>query len=162
MPSLRQVRMAGKRGAPGVNVSQRRKARRVLVQALYQWQMNRTSARLLTAEYTGSGALDKADRPFFDAVLGRVLASPSQLDELYGDLLDRDQERLDGVELAILRLGACELRHRPDVPARVVIDEYIELAKLFGAEASHKYVNGVLDKLAGRLRPTEMGSEPDG
>ena len=148
-----------RRGAPGVNVSQRRKARRVLVQALYQWQMNRTSARLLTAEYTGSGALDKADQPFFDAMLGRVLASPSQLDELFGDLLDRDQERLDGVELAILRLGACELRHRPDVPARVVIDEYIELAKLFGAEASHKYVNGVLDKLAGRLRPTEMGTE---
>ncbi|MYF09828.1 MAG: transcription antitermination factor NusB [Gammaproteobacteria bacterium] len=148
-----------RRGAPGVNVSQRRKARRVLVQALYQWQMNRTTARLLTAEYTGSGALDKADRPFFDAMLGRVLASPSQLDELFGDLLDRDQERLDGVELAILRLGACELRHRPDVPARVVIDEYIELAKLFGAEASHKYVNGVLDKLAGNLRPTEMGRE---
>lgn len=148
-----------RRGAPGVNVSQRRKARRVLVQALYQWQMNRTTARLLTAEYTGSGALDKADRPFFDAMLGRVLASPSQLDELFGHLLDRDQERLDGVELAILRLGACELRHRPDVPARVVIDEYIELAKLFGAEASHKYVNGVLDKLAGRLRPTEMGRE---
>ena len=142
-----------------MNVSQRRKARRVLVQALYQWQMNRTTARLLTAEYTGSGALDKADRPFFDAMLGRVLASPSQLDELFGDLLDRDQERLDGVELAILRLGACELRHRPDVPARVVIDEYIELAKLFGAEASHRYVNGVLDKLAGSLRPTEMGRE---
>ncbi|MDD9963622.1 MAG: transcription antitermination factor NusB [Gammaproteobacteria bacterium] len=142
-----------------MNVSQRRKARRVLVQALYQWQMNRTTARLLTAEYTGSGALDKADRPFFDAMLSRVLASPSQLDELFGDLLDRDQERLDGVELAILRLGACELRHRPDVPARVVIDEYIELAKLFGAEASHKYVNGVLDKLAGSLRPTEMGRE---
>lgn len=148
-----------RRGARGVNVSQRRKARRVLVQALYQWQMNRTTARLLTAEYTGSGALDKADRPFFDAMLGKVLASPSQLDELFGDLLDRDQERLDGVELAILRLGACELRHRPDVPARVVIDEYIELAKLFGAEASHKYVNGVLDKLAGSLRPTEMGRE---
>lgn len=148
-----------RRGAPGVNVSQRRKARRVLVQALYQWQMNRTTARLLTAEYTGSGALDKADRPFFDAMLGKVLASPSQLDELFGDLLDRDQERLDGVELAILRLGACELRHRPDVPARVVIDEYIELAKLFGAEASHKYVNGVLDKLAGSLRPTEMGRD---
>lgn len=148
-----------RRGAHEVNVSQRRKARRVLVQALYQWQMNRTTARLLTAEYTGSGALDKADRPFFDAMLGRVLASPSQLDELFGDLLDRDQERLDGVELAILRLGACELRHRPDVPARVVIDEYIELAKLFGAEASHKYVNGVLDKLAGSLRPTEMGRE---
>ena len=147
-----------RRGAHEVNVSQRRKARRVLVQALYQWQMNRTTARLLTAEYTSSGALDKADRPFFDALLGRVLASPSQLDELFGDLLDRDQERLDGVELAILRLGACELRHRPDVPARVVIDEYIELAKLFGAEASHKYVNGVLDKLAGRLRPTEMGT----
>ena len=145
-------------GSPGVNVSQRRKARRALVQALYQWQMNRTSARLLTAEYAGSGALDKADRPFFDAMLGRVLASPSQLDELYGDLLDRDQERLDGVELAILRLGACELRYRPDVPARVVIDEYIELAKLFGAQASHKYVNGVLDKLAGRLRTSEMGS----
>ena len=95
-PSVRYAlapasKMAGRRGAPGVNVSQRRKARRVLVQALYQWQMNRTTARLLTAEYTGSGALDKADQPFFDDMLGRVLASPSQLDELYDDLLDRDR-----------------------------------------------------------------------
>ena len=148
-----------RRRPPDVNVRKRRKARRVLVQALYQWQMNRASPGQLTSEYTASGSLSKTDRPFFDDLLATALARPDALDALYADLLDRDQDRLDGVELAILRLGACELQHRPDVPARVVIDEYIELAKLFGAEASHKYINGVLDGLAGRLRPSEMAPE---
>ncbi len=140
-----------------VNVRGRRKARRALVQALYQWHMNAAEAKAMIAEFTGDGALQDADRPFFAEVLTRTLTETDVLDALYEGALDRANEQLDGVERAILRLGACELRNRPDVPWRVVIDEYVELAKLFGAQDSYKYVNGVLDKLAGQLRPEELG-----
>lgn len=136
----------------------RRQARRALVQAIYQWQMNAASAAALTAEYAAAGTLRGADRPFFDEILGAVIAHYDELDGLYEGVLDRQRERLDGVELAILRLGVCELKRRADVPGPVVIHEYIELAKLFGAQDSHKYINGVLDKVAGQLRP----DHPDG
>ena len=135
-----------------LDVRGRRKARRALVQALYQWQMNKASAADLAAEFAEGRALKGADRPFFNDVLERALARVAELDSLYEGVLDRDLARLDGVELAILRLGVCELLCREDVPATVVIDECIELAKLFGGQDSHKYINGVLDKLAGQLR----------
>ena len=137
-----------------LDVRGRRKARRALVQALYQWQMNKASAAALAAEFAEGRALKGADRPFFNHVLESALARVAELDRLYEGVLDRDLDRLDGVELAILRLGVCELLCREDVPATVVIDECIELAKLFGGQDSHKYINGVLDKLAGQLRPS--------
>ena len=140
-----------------MNVRGRRKARRALVQALYQWHMNAADPAAIVAEFTGDGALKDADRPFFAEVLAHALAEPSALDALYEGALDRTNKQLDGVERAILRLGACELRSRADVPCRVVIDEYVQLAKLFGAQDSYKYINGVLDKLAGQLRPGELG-----
>lgn len=130
----------------------RRKARRALVQALYQWQMNEASAAHLAAEFSASGTLKGADRPFFNQVLETALARVKELDGLYEGALDRARERLDGVELAILRLGVCELLCREDVPVPVVINEYVELAKVFGAQDSHKYINGVLDKLAPQVR----------
>lgn len=123
------------------------------MQAIYQWQMNAASAAALTSEYAAAGALAQADRPFFEEILAAVIGRRDELDSLYEGVLDRDRERLDGVELAILRLGVCELKCREDVPGPVVIDECVELAKLFGAQDSHKYINGVLDKVAGRLRP---------
>lgn len=147
--------MQGQDSQP-VNVHRRRKARRALVQALYQWHMNAAKATAIVAEFVDNGALKDADRPFFDQVLMRTVTETDALDALYEGVLDRAKEQLDGVERAILRLGACELRSRPDVPWRVVIDEYVELAKLFGAQDSYKYVNGVLDKLAGQLRPEEL------
>ena len=136
-----------------LDVRGRRQARRVLVQAVYQWQMNASSAAALTSEYAADGALKTADRPFFAEILAAVIARTEEFDGLYEGVLDRDLERLDGVERAILRLGVCELKCREDVPGPVVIDEYVELAKLFGAQDSHKYINGVLDKVAGQLRP---------
>ena len=136
-----------------LDVRGRRKARRALVQALYQWGMNEASAADLAAEFSASGALKGADRPFFNQVLETALTRMEELDGLYEGVLDRARERLDGVELAILRLGVCELLCREDVPVAVVINEYVELAKIFGAQDSHKYINGVLDKLAPQLRP---------
>ena len=148
-------------GAQKPRVQARRKARRALVQAIYQWQMNRAGIETLGAEFHESAALAKADGAFFDDVLGMVTEQADRLDEAFAGLLDRDLSALDQVERAIMRLGACELIHRPDVPYRVVIDEYVELAKLFGAEQSYKYVNGVLDRLAARARAAERGTEAD-
>ena len=81
---------------------------------------------------------------------------PCAVDALFAGYLDRGTHELDKVELAILRLGAYELKHRIDVPFRVVIDEYVELTKLFGAEDAHKYINGVLDKVAADTRAVEV------
>ena len=133
----------------------RRKARRALVQATYQWQMNDMGTGALRAEFHAGKALAKADGDFFDDVLGMVTGQSEGLDARFSGLLDRDLHALDQVELAIMRLGTCELLNRPDVPYRVVIDEYVELAKVFGAEQSYRYVNGVLDKVAKKLRGAE-------
>lgn len=138
------------------NVWARRKARRALLQAVYQWQLSGNSLADIRADFHGGDALKKGDGQFFDEMLAIALNSSDELDECYRGLLDRKLEQLDQVERAILRLATAELRDRIDVPFRVVIDEYVELAKSFGAEDSHKYINGVLDKLAGTLREIEV------
>ena len=104
------------------------------------------------------GALKKADREFFRELLRGVVFGTEELDALLAPALDRRVEELDKVELALLRLGAFELKHRIDVPFRVVIDEYVELAKAYGAEESFRYVNGVLDRLAQDLRALERSA----
>ncbi len=136
----------------------RRRARRALVQAVYQWQMAGSPAGEIEAEFQANGSLDKADRAFFGDLLRGVLREHVALDELLSPLLDRPMGELDNVELAALRLAARELADRPDVPYRVVIDEYVELTKLFGAEEGHKFVNAVLDGLAAKLRPVEVAA----
>lgn len=136
----------------------RRRARRAALQAVYQWQMTAADAHAVEKEFLDSGALKKADEAFFSALLRGVMFGSGALDALFAPLLDRGVHELDKVELALLRLGAYELKERIDVPFRVVIDEYVALAKVFGAEESFKYVNAVLDKLAGELRPMERPS----
>lgn len=133
----------------------RRRARRALVQAVYQWQMADADTAQLEVEFLEAQALQKADVEFFTELLRGVLHHSSEIDALFLAYLDRTLASLDQVELAILRLGAFELKNRVDVPYRVVIDEYVELAKLFGAEDSYKYINGVLDRLAGEVRQIE-------
>jgi N utilization substance protein B len=128
------------------------------MQAVYQWQMTGVDVQPLELEFRAAGALKKADEAFFSALLRGVLLHAPELDERLAPLLDRKVTELDRVELALLRLGAYELEHRIDVPYRVVIDEYVELAKGYGAEASFKYVNGVLDRLATTLRQAERSS----
>ena len=136
----------------------RRKARRALLQALYQWQLNATPFPDLYAQFSAGEALKKADAEFFQESLRRVLREAQALDEQIEPMLDRRLSELDQVERALLRLGTDELANRIEVPFKVVIDEYVELAKSFGAEESHKYINGVLDRLARELRPLETSS----
>ena len=133
----------------------RRRARRALVQAVYQWQMTRTPVAELEDDFAASGALDKADAAFFSEILRLALLKTGELDAVIEPWLDRPLDKLDNVERAVLRLATCELLHRIDVPFRVVIDEYVDLTKLFGAEEGHRFINGVLDKVARSVRKSE-------
>ncbi|MGI9326223.1 MAG: transcription antitermination factor NusB [Pseudomonadales bacterium] len=157
-----------------INPWARRQSRRALVQALYQWQMGGNPASAVLQEFLDSDSLKKADRAFFSecfaAVVKCIDRTPNeetpvsvpieeQLDPLFAELLDRQVSELDQVERAILRLGTFELKHRIDVPYRVVIDEYVELAKVFGAEESHKYINAILDSVAKQTRSAETAHD---
>lgn len=139
------------------NAAARRKARRFALQAIYQWQLAEGDAHEIEAWFRVENDMRKVDTDYFHELLKGVIAEAVSLDEALTPLLDRPVKELSQVEKAILRIGAFELLHRPDVPWKVVINEGIELAKLFGAEEAHRYVNGVLDKLARRARPAETG-----
>ena len=131
----------------------RSRTRRAALQALYQWQMTGHTAEELHAQFKESPPPGGFDPAFFDALVGGVIIDFETLDTDIAAFADRPVTELDPVERAILRMGAHELRTMVEVPWRTVIDEAVELARTFGAEQSHKYVNGVLDRMARRLRP---------
>ena len=139
----------------------RRKARRFTVQALYQWQMTGANIGVIETQFRTDNDMCKTDVAYFHELLHEIPKCVNELDDTFRPLLDREIKDLDRVELAILRIGTYELSKRPDVPFKVAINEGIELAKYFGATASHKYVNGILDKVAQRLRVLEMKANRD-
>lgn len=135
----------------------RHKARRFAVQALYSWQVGGGTPAGIEAYYRSENDMARTDVGYFRDLLYGVIAAASRLDETYASFLDRPAKDLDPIERAILRIGVFELRERPEVPVRVAINEGIELAKMFGAtDDSHKYINGILDKVARRLRAAEL------
>ena len=136
-------------------ISARRKARQYLVQALYQWQLNKSPTQAIQDQFCNNQSMKKVDKDYFIEVLHAIPRQIAQLDEQLGPHLDRPLNELSPTELAILRLGCYELGQRLDIPFKVVINEAIELAKRFGADDSHRYINGVLDKLAPHLRRAE-------
>lgn len=136
------------------NIAQRRRARSLLIQALYQWQIAGTAVNEIEAEFRADPK-GKIDWDFFHEVLSVMPEHCCAVDEQLSTMIDRKLEELTPVELSILRLGLFELMQRIDVPYRVVINECVDLAKKFGASESHKYINGVLDKAAKQLRKTE-------
>ena len=136
----------------GVSNNPRSRARRAALQAIYQWQMTAEALETIAAQFRGDKSWKRIDEELFSALLHGVPANVTALDESLQPILDRPVAQLDPVERAILRMGAFELTHREDIPWRVVINECVELAREFGAEQSHKYVNGILDNLARRTR----------
>ena len=139
----------------------RHEARRRALQALYQWQVAGQDLGAIEKQFLEDEEMhmDRADLEYFRGLLHEVPAHLERWDEQLRPYLDRAVDSLDPVERAILRLGVYELNERLDVPYRVVITEAVELAKTFGAEGSHKYINGVLDKVgrANAMRAAELG-----
>ena len=138
----------------------RHKARRLATQALYTWQMGGQDIPDIDEKYRLEHDMSKVDQEYFNDLLHQVPVHVEELESLIIPHLDRELEQHDPIERAILRLGIYELAHRPDVPYKVVINEGVELAKTFGAEDGHKYVNSILDKLALRLRAAETRHKP--
>ncbi len=133
----------------------RSKARHFALQALYQWQLSGQGIADIEAQFLDNEELANTDVGLFVNLLRGICADTAVLDQAVDPLLSRPISQVDPVELAILRIGVFELMQHQDVPYRVVIDEAVEMAKVFGADQSHKFVNGVLDKLAPQLRPLE-------
>lgn len=131
-------------------------ARHKAVQALYQWQVSQQDASSIDVQFHEDQDLRKVDVAYFQELLHQIPQRLAELDAGIAPLLDRGLSEVDPVERVILRIGAYELQFRPDIPYRVVINEAIEMAKTFGGEQGHKYVNSVLDKLARKVRVTEM------
>ena len=136
----------------------RRRAREFALQAIYQWLLNESPAETLLAQLREQKEFPKADQPLAEALLRGVIANADALRQLLTPLLDRKMKELSPVEHALLLLSAFELRDHAQTPYKVIINEAIELAKSFGGTDGHKYVNGVLDKLAAELRPDEVNA----
>ena len=136
--------------------AQRRRARHYGLQALYQWTLSGASPSDIEAEFRVDNDFRHTDGEYFSAVLKGVVDDVDGLESLFEPALDRTLDELDPIERNLLRLGTFELRDRIDVPYKVVISEAVALAKKFGATDSHRYINGVLDKVARELRQIEL------
>lgn len=134
----------------------RRQARSRAVQALYQWQMTGNNLADIEAYFLDEQDMKGVELAYFQELLHQIPAKLKELDEQISPFLSRPLEQVDPVERAILRLAAYELAYRPDVPYRVIINESVELTKVFGAEHGHKFINGVVDKAAQSLRKEEV------
>ena len=150
----RHPRKDGRRD--GVDPVTRARARRRALQAVYAWQMSGGLVEQVIAQFAHEQAHEIADLEYFDDLVRGVVKHRASLDEALVGYLDRPVEEVDPIERAVLRLSAYELIHRIDVPYRVVLNEAIEIAKRFGSEHGHTYVNGVLDKAATEWRATEF------
>ncbi len=142
--------------AGGGNRSARRRAREFALQGLYGWLVGGQDSAGIEGHLMESDGFDRCDVEHFRGVLHGVIDDVAALRADIARYIDRDVKDLSPVEHAILLIGAYELKHRLEIPYRVVINEAVELAKGFGGTEGFKYVNGVLDKLAAQLRPQEM------
>jgi N utilization substance protein B len=145
---------AGERKAPAK--SARRRSREFALQGIYQWLLSGEEAGAIEAHIALIPGFERSDKPHFDALLYGVIKEVDSLRAEIAPQLDRPITELSPVEHAILLMGCFELRHQLDVPYRVIINEAVELAKSFGGTDGFKFVNGVLDKMAGDSRPTEV------
>ena len=141
--------------ADGVDPHARSRARRRALQAIYAWQLSHTAIGKVIDQFQNEQDMEVADQEYFEDLVRGVEANLGTLDEALSHFLDRDIAQVDPIERAVLRIAAYELRHRIDVPYRVVINEAIETTKRFGSEHGHTYVNGVLDHAAAQWRAAE-------
>lgn len=144
-------------------ISERRVARKLAVIAIYQWQMTQNDYADI---YLGlqedkdlSKDMTKADMAYFQSLSKTVIEGVAAIDAELNPFLDRDAEHLDQIERAVLRMATCELMNHAEVPYKVAVNEAVNLSKKFGADQAHKFINGVLDKVGAKLRPTESSTK---
>lgn len=138
--------------------SSRRRSREFALQGLYQWQLARGDPETIAIQLAEAGGFEKIDAEYFSALLNGTVGNAPALEQEIAPCLDRAFRQLSPVERGILLLACFEFMHQPQVPYRVVINEAVELAKSYGGTDGHKFVNGVLNKLAARVRAAETGA----
>ncbi|HJV80089.1 transcription antitermination factor NusB [Noviherbaspirillum sp.] len=141
---------------PNKNRTPRHRAREFALQGLYQWLLNNEDTGAIDAHIREAHGFDKADAEHFDTLLHGTIRQVDKLREGLGPLIDRPIDQLSPVEHAALLIGAYELSNHLEIPYKVVINEAVELTKSFGGIDGHKYVNGVLDKFAAKVRDVEV------
>ena len=139
--------------------SARRRSREAALQGLYQWLLTGEDIGAIVALGREQDGYAKLDLKHYDALLNGCVSEAADLDAILSRHVDRKTTELSPIEHGILMIGAYELKHCLDIPYRVAINEAVELAKSFGGTDGHKYVNGVLDRAAGDLRPTEVAAK---
>ena len=137
--------------------SPRRRAREFALQGLYQWLLSGNDPAAIRGQLAESAGFARCDNKLFDRLWQGVTAEYDALQSAYAPYLDRKPGEVSPIEKSILTIGAWELLHAPDVPFKVAINEAVELAKRYGSEESGAFVNGVLDQVAKKLRPSEAG-----
>jgi N utilization substance protein B len=142
-------------GKPPRGTRARSIARKLAMQALYQWQLTQQTASEIKKQFLDSEDSAGVDREHFEELVGGCIAKNAELSAALQPFIDRPLDQLDPVETAILMIGMFELQQRADIPYRVVINEGVDLTKRFGATDAHKYVNAVLDRAARELRTAE-------
>ncbi|PVZ71531.1 transcription antitermination factor NusB [Pelagibaculum spongiae] len=138
-----------------MNPAARRKARKLAVQALYQWQMTGHSIVGIEGQFLADNDFKRTDSDYFKELFCRAASTAEQLDAIFSEFSSRPLKEITPVELSILRLATYELSVRVDVPVAVAINEALDLTNAFGADDSNKFVNSILDKTAAKLRPNE-------
>ena len=142
--------------------SPRRRAREFVIQGLYQWQVGGQDEAAIQVQAEGVAGFDKADGALYGTLLAEARQNAEALMLDLAPHIDRNWEEVSPIERCVLLLGACELKLHGETPYRVIINEAIELTKEFGGTDGHKYVNGVLDKLAASLRTAEVEAKRTG
>lgn len=143
---------------PSKSRTPRHRAREFALQGLYQWLLNNEPASTVVNHIRNAHGFDKADGEYFTELLNGAIAQSVDLRDVLAPVLDRPITELSPIEHGALLLGAWELKNKIEIPYRVVINEAVELTKSFGGAEGHKYVNGVLDRLAGKLRVDEVNA----
>jgi len=134
----------------------RRRARKIALQAIYQRLISKTELTEIEAQFRAIHGTDKVDFEYFNRLFYGVEQSQTELDKVLLPFLDRPIKNLNPIELAVLRLSAFELTEVLEIPYRVILDESVNLSKTFGSQDGHRYVNGVLNNLAKKIRATEI------
>jgi len=138
----------------------RKRARRRALQAIYQWQITDQDATEILHQFREMQDLSQVDEAYFERLLRSVIKHKERLIDALEPFLDRPLDQVDVMERVVLMIGAWELLDCPDLPYRVVLDESVDLARRFGSEQGHSYVNAVLDKAARKWRADEIATTP--